>query len=319
MKKALAFVFGLFLAACTREEAPVKQSITLILSAKGTPTRAADPDENRISDINLFIFNSFGLLEEKLYIPARSLQLKEGAVRHKTILLRDAPYTVLAAANIGYELSFRTLEEAFAYRYYMAYPDEYSRGIPMAACLEEFVPGEDPSPEIPLERLMAKVELVIDRTALSDDVSFKVTDVRVGGCPSSALLFAPSKAETAAQVFSVGFSKSGREVQALNQDASLGISRPLGVYLLENCQGEPEYPTGVRKEVCSYIEIKAEYHSPDWHTLPSSRLVYRFYLGEDRRDYNIFRNTLYRVTVRPEGEGLTGDSWHIDRGGLVVE
>ena len=63
MKKALAFVFGLFLAACTREEAPVKQSITLILSAKGTPTRAADPDENRISDINLFIFNSFGLLE----------------------------------------------------------------------------------------------------------------------------------------------------------------------------------------------------------------------------------------------------------------
>ena len=327
MKKILLpllFVLG----ACTREYEQPVVSLALILNPQGfCATRAGDPDDTRISDYNLYIFNAFGVLEERVYVPYRSLKLVDGKVRYNTTLLRDVPYTILAAANLGYELPFRTLEEAREYRYHLAYPDEFTQGIPMVAFAEEVTLGDDGLLEVPLERLMARIELSIDRSRLQADVQFKVTDVRVGACPSSVQLVGPSKVSGPQETFNLGYGKSGSQVSALNEGSGAGLSRSVNVYLLENCQGDllhnvltdsgKVFADGTYQEICSYIELKAEYHSTARHTRAGDRLIYRFYLGESLNNFDVVRNTWYRITVCPRGDGLGEDSWRVNKEALT--
>lgn len=324
MKKIL-FCFLIVLAACSQETSSLPDS-WVILSTASPLTRAGDPDDNRISDYNLYIFNAFGVLEERVYVPSRAIRLVDGKVQYRTTLLRDVPYTIVAAANLGYELPFRTLEEAREYRYHLAYPDEFSQGIPMAACQEGVTVGEDGILEVELERLMARIELTIDRSQLQSDIDFKVTDVRVGACPSSVLLMGPSKVSGPQETFSLGYGKSGNQVSALNEGANAGLSRSVNVYLLENCQGNllenvqtdsgKVFKDGRYQDICSYIELKAQYHSSTYSTPVGDRLIYRFYLGEDRNNFDVVRNTWYRITVCPVGDGLQESSWRVNKESL---
>jgi len=327
MCKHCSFLFlFLFLVACTREAPEQAVPVVIGLVAPGVPTRASDPQENRISDYNLLIFNAMGYLEEKVFVPSRQMQGQSEVVTHATRLLTDVPYTILAAANLGYELPALTLEQARTYRYHLAYPDEYSQGIPMAAVLENQVIGHHGYLELPLQRLMARIDLSIDRRALNADIGFKITSVEVGGSPSSVQLWGPSKAEEASQVFAVGFLKTGKEVEALNRDRSLGESETVSFYLLENCQGTllehiltdsgKVFTDGRYAQVCSYLEIKAEYYSDSYYTRAGENLIYRFYLGENRNNFDVCRNTVYTISVRPQGDGLSEDSWRVDKSGL---
>lgn len=315
----------LILVACTREE-PATVSCRLTLQENRVLTRAADPDESRISDYNLFIFNAQGILEERVYVPARALKLVDGKVQYSTRLLRDVPYIILAAANLGYELPFRTLDEALEYRYHLAYPDEYSQGLPMAARVEGTPAGEDWTVEVPLERLMARLDISIDRRALDRDVTFKVRELRIGGCPSSVRLFGPSQARNRDEVFTGGFLKDGHQTDPLNRDVTLGESGTVSLYMLENLQGDllenveteqgKVFTKGHYEEICSYVELSAEYRSDSHHTKPSTRLIYRFYPGENPNNFDIRRNCIYRITIQPEGSGLNEDSWRVDKTGV---
>ena len=312
----------LLLAACRSEVPPAAVPVRIRLVTDSVLTRALEPDECRISDYNLLIFNAFGILEEQVFVPRRELELQDGSVCFETTLLQEVPYTILAAANLGYALPAMSLEEALACRYHLAYPDEYSQGLPMAACLRGPV-GNSGVLDLPLERLMARIDLNVDRRALDAGVRLMFTEARLGNCPSSVRLFGESRAETAGQVFLNGFSKTGSQVQALNTDVELGLSGTVSLYLLENCQGtllegvsedrDKLLADGLYPTVCSYVELKAEYYSESWHTRPGGRLVYRFYLGESLDNFDVRRNVRYPVTVRPEGDGLREDSWRVDR------
>lgn len=274
--KPVCIVIMVLLAACTRGN-PVSSGYmdtTLFLFSDETlSTRAATPDEDRVSDWNLFIFNSFGDLEEQVYAPGSPTLV------HTTRLLREHPYTLVAAANMGYQLPFHSLADARAFRYRLAYPDEYAEGLPMTAVLEDvLITREMP---VRLERLMARIDIRIDRRELAPDVLFKVTDISVGNCPSSVSLFPGSGVETASQAFPQGFSLHNMEVAALNRDQADALSESASLYLLENCNQLHE----------SYLEIKAEYHAEDYHTDPGEPLTYRIPLGE------VVRNTVYPITV----------------------
>ena len=295
----------LLLAACTRMPAPESLCPTTIVFSDGMPaTRALDPDQERISDLNLLIFNHGGQLEEKIFVSGRKLQYLDGKPCHRTQLLKGVPYTFLVAANLGYELPCRTLDQARAYRYYMAYPDEFSSGIPMSA-LAEMQPGEEEVLEIPLERLMAKVELSVDRQSLDEDVQMIVRQVKVGNCPSSVQLFGES---TAQGFFPNGFLRDWSQADILNRNGSLPL------YLLENIQGERPVPS---RTECSFIEIKWEYYSGSYHTRPGEYLVYRFFLQENPGDYTVRRNVRYLIIVKPEGSGLGENGWRVDQTSLV--
>ena len=68
---------------------------------------------------------------------------------------------------------------------------------------------------------------------------------------------------------------------------------------------------------CSYVEIKAEYNSEDYCTPPGEWLVYRFYLGNGPSDFNVERNCEYRYVIRPDGTGISEDSWRVDKSSLI--
>ena len=294
----------------------------------GAPARSTPPDEWLVSDINLLIYNEEGLLEERRYYPARSFSATGGAVRLRTSLLTEAAYDIFIAANIGYALPALGREEVEAYRYHMAYPDEYSRGMPMCARLDGFVSHGEPSVTVPLIRAMARIDLRLDRSKLDSDVSFQVTAVTIGNGPSSICLFGDSRAESASQVFAGGYTLNDRQVQPLNTDQTVGVSRPVSLYLLENLQGdlldtederEKTFSEGRYPQVCSYLEIKGSYHSDAWHTRPGETVSYRFYLGDGPGNFDIYRNTACEVTVCLEGDGLSEEGWRVDKGELVSE
>lgn len=325
----LAAALLLCAAACRQEPLPQAVPTRIILDPGVLATRATDPDEQLITDYNLLIFNAFGVLEEKVYIPRRQMVVQGGKVIHTTTLLLDVPYSIYAMANIGYELPCRTLEEVKDYRYYLAYPDEYSRGIPMAGKLEYQAVGHSGTLNLALERMMARVDLTIDRSELDADVSFQVEEVAVGGCPLSALAFRESRVNGTSQTFITGFTKTGREATPLNSDVKPGISGTVSMYLLENCQGNllenvvsPQgriFTEGRYQEVCSYIEIRVSYNSPRWTSVAGNHLIYRFYLGESLNNFDVRRNTLYSITVKPQGDGLREDSWRVDKSGLTTK
>ena len=255
--------------------------------------KSSDPDPVLITDFNILIYNCFGVLEESAYVPEREM----GEVAsYETTLLTGGEYTVLAAANLGYPLGKPTLEEALELKHYFAYPDEYSHGIPMAAVLENVRPGD--VVDVRLERLMAAIDIVLDRDYLNSDVQMTPVEVRIGKCPSSAGLFSPGKAET---FFAGGFVHTGRELDDFNRGGKVRL------YMPENLSGD--IPS-------SYVEIKTAYHGNSGHSKPGEYLVYRFYLGGDG-SYDVCRNTLYNYVVRPMGDGLSSeDGWRVDRGGL---
>ena len=62
--------------------------------------------------------------------------------------------------------------------------------------------------------------------------------------------------------------------------------------------------------------LKAEYHSLQRNTRVGESLIYRFYLGENRNNFDVRRNTWYRITVQPTGDGLSEESWRVNQGGM---
>ena len=325
----LLLVLSLMIGCDSRDRDDRYAGTMLVLDLEGsTPTRSGLPDETLVSDINLLIYNSEGLLEERRFLSGRQLTVTDGAVRLKTGLLKGVPYDIFAAANIGYALPALSRKDIESYRYHLAYPDEYSRGMPMSAHLDGYVNEGETEVLLPLVRTMARIDVNIDRSKLDSDVSFQVTSVHIGNGPSSVRLFGDSRAESATQVFAGGFSLEGKLVQALNIDQTTGVSGSVSLYLPENLQGDllttkdergKVFTEGQYDKVCSYLEIRGSYHSNSWHTRAGEPLVYRFYLGDGPGNFDIFRNTACKVTVHLEGTGLGEDGWRVDKSRLIPE
>lgn len=291
-------------------------------------TRSSDPDEDAVADVNLFIFNFEGKLEDCIFVrDSRISHNADGTSQLRVSLLRGMEYSILACANFGFAISgIGTEQDLLEYRYWMAYPDEYLGGVPMSGKTGKFK-ADGETVRIDMERLMSKVSLSIDRSRLSKGVTFNVRSVEVGNCPRSVSAFQESHALGGDDVFGHGFAKEGADVDDLNRSSEVGKSREIGVYLLENMQGN--LLEGVRndkdklldnkalQDVCSYIEIAAEYKSDTVYSPAGEYLKYRFYLGESPGNFDVRRNNHYHFTICPEGDGLNEDSWRVDKSGLV--
>ena len=291
--------FSFFAAAilasmsCTGNRLSEGELITLFCLESPPSLKSPDPDPVLITDYNILIYNYLGILEDWAYVPER--EIGNTAV-FETTLLKGGDYTVLVAANLGYSLGQPSLEDAMQTEFFLAYPDEYSHGIPMAAVVEHVTAGE--CVNVRLERLMAAVEIGFDRSYLDPDVQMTPVEVKIGKCPSAVRLFSHGKAE---HFFTNGFKRTGAELDNLNRGGTVTL------YMLENLSGE---------NPSSYIEMKTAYHGASGHSKPGEYLIYRFFLGGEG-PFDIARNTLYRIVVRPVGDGLSSqDGWRVDRGGL---
>lgn len=312
----LTGLISVFVSACN----PISQhaEIKIDIAGKEFRTKASMPQEEKISDMNILIFNSRGDLEHSVFSNEQNCRVS---------LLKGESYTFCAFINFGYKISASTLEELKGTCHYLAYPDEYREGIPMYAVLEAHLVTREEEITLEPERLMAKISIRMDRSRLSEDVNAEVTVVRIGNCPKKIHIFRQSRAESEDDCFSSGFAHSGSECSALNRENSARLSESLSLYMFENMQGAFSDKTidnddekvfeeyDIRKKTCSYIEIEIDYSSDSWVS-GSEPLIYRFYLGEGRNSLDIERNCHYRITICPKDEGLDGDGWRVDKSGL---
>lgn len=314
----------LFLAFSCSESDPVPEDATITIKLTDTcmQTRSQDPDEELVSDINWFIFSEDGLPELSGYISRRQLASAGGVVSIQVDVAKGAQYQVYVCANATEDLTdISSLSELMEKRFWLTRPDDYTIGMPMSGSWSGSISEDGEIVEVPLERMMAKVSICMDRTGLSDGVTMNVRSVEIGNCPRSALYFGESAARSSSDVFTNGFTKTYEDADGLNIDESLGVSQEVSVYMLENMQGDllPEAEddsdkilSGAYASVCSYIEIKSEYISDAYTTYPSQYLTYRFYLGESVSNFDIRRNCHYHFTVAPSGDGISETSWRVD-------
>ena len=307
-------------AGCVRTGAPEDREIMcrISLDGFGYDVKAMDPDEDMVSDVSIMIFDERGEAEECIWLPNGETTVEAPLVLGKT-------YSFRACANFGYRTFADHISELDETIFYMAYPDEYSKGMPMYASADGIRIGEDCRVDLKLKRLMAKISIRMDRRRLSKGVEMNVVGVRIGNCPKSVKVFGSSSVSSHDQCFGMGFSRDDAQTSVLNTLSQDDISGAVSLYMLENMQGEISGPIDSdagkvfdeqdhRKDVCSYIEMDIEYLSHEKYS--ESPLVYRFYLGDSRTNLDVERNCHYRITVCPEDDGLNGDGWRVDKSGL---
>lgn len=303
-----------------RDDSKEFSELKIELSCPAAAVKALMPDEHMISDVSLMIFNEDGTLEKQLYTT-------NGNTRFDVSLLKGVEYSILACANFGYQVHLARLQDKESIEYHLAYPDEYRKGIPMSAYEDKVILYEDTALTLGLERLMARIDLKMDRSLLQDSIRMDVTGVRIGNCPKMTNVFRNGRVKTADECFSTGFRLTDIECTPLNTTGADGISGTVSLYMLENLQGtfsdqelkddnekvfEDNDP---RKDICSYIEMEIEYTGPELASTEKP-LLYRFYLGDSINSLDIRRNTNYRITVCPENDGLHHDGWRVDKSGL---
>lgn len=307
-------------AACSMHETEEDSvTCTICLTGGSMSTRSADPDESLITDISLMVFDEHGDAEECVWLP-------RGQDRHRIRLVKGKRYTICACANFGYQVYADNISELDEITFHLAYPDEYREGIPMYARTETTVTA-DGEIRVMLERLMSKISIRMDRSRLSEGVKMDVRSALIGNCPRAAKVFSDNKVADEDGCFPFGFYRNELQTALLNYDTGDGLSREVSLYMLENMQGRmPSHieddsdkildSDGLPGRTSSYIELELDYTS-DLYVSGSGSLVYRFYLGEDRNSLDVRRNTHYHITVTPEDDGLSEDSWRVDRSALT--
>ena len=303
---------------CGCSKAPEQAMIRINFHEADVPVRSMSPDEDKITDISLIIFDESGQAEDCIW-------LTRGSRTCSIDLVVDKKYTFCACANFGYQIYAGHIEKLQNITYHLAYPDEYREGIPMAAVKEVLI-TEECIVDIDLQRLMAKISLRMDRSRLDRDVEMNVRSARIGNCPRYAKPFTASKIEDNDDTFPTGYLLNDIQTAELNYNIGEGLSSEVSLYMLENMQGPADgnithdsekvfEQKDKRSEVCSYIEMEIEYLSPE-KASGEKGLIYRFYLGEDRNSFDVERNTHYHITVTPENNGLNDDGWRVDKSGL---
>ena len=292
--------------------------ISILIGETALKTKSRLPDEEKISDVGILIYDVYGRLEHSSYHTGQNV--------FQAKLLKGERYEIRAFVNFGYKITAQHIEELEDLQFHLAYPDEYKNGIPMVAATDVVINGDS---QIVLEpvRLMSRISLKMDRSKLSEDVRMDVSSVRIGNCPKKVKVFGNSRAESEDDCFTAGYSHSGSECSALNTEDSKRMSDEVSLYMLENMQGRfsengidsdedkifEDYDK--RQDICSYVELALEYSSPAWTSM-TGPLIYRFYLGEDRNSLDVERNCHYHITVSPEDDGLKENSWRVDKTGL---
>ncbi|MBQ2485976.1 MAG: DUF4906 domain-containing protein, partial [Candidatus Methanomethylophilus sp.] len=271
-------------------------------------------DEEDIRDIQIVVTDADGEIHDVLYSDSPYGLHFTGQV--------GRPYRLWAAANLGGTVEAGSLEDfTQAVRFVTKAGIERS-GIPMFSdggydiTLAE---GENHA-DIPLTRMMARVDFNIDTGSLERPYAFSVRSVTIFSPVDAYTPFDGDVRKEGDADSAPGFdSASARDISLLNNGGTIRL------YAFENMQGtllpgntDPwkKVPSSIgdNAPLCTYIEAVCSY-TTDTETCDD--ITYRMYLGENATtNFDVRRNTLYRLTLEPtEGEirGKRG-SWKIETG-----
>ena len=300
---------------------PDNERIRLRISFDNVLSKAYDPDECRLNDFNIFLFNDRGVLEYNDYATAEELSDGQGNYYYEIDVLHGNMQHVCICANAGYEITVSSLEELMDYDYYLAYPDDYSLGIPMSGIADCRDTDGSGVLEVCLKRTMAKISIALDRSFMDRDVDLFVKSVKIGACPRSVSLFGTNSVNSESETFPLGFIREGEEVRLLNEVGNWGKTGYVDLFMFENMQGnllpgndDPKskiFPEGdPRAETCSYIEIRSDYVSDSEEE--HKTVIYRFYIGDNPSNFDVMRNCHYRIYVTPYGDALGTAGWRME-------
>ena len=285
-------------------------------------TKAEIPEEDRIRDINLIIFED-GKSENVFW---ESGLEESRAVVFETSFVKNRKYSAFAIANIGKRLETGSIDDISTVMAEVSEDGFPGSCIPMSAYLEDIPETGWDNIELELVRMAAKISIRMDRSRLSEDVEMSVRSIRIGNWPRYALAVGPSRTSSIHDRYDTGFYLTQEQCEALNNSGYGGLSEEVSVYMLENMQGKFPYKIGDDEEkilendnplsaLASYLEMEIHYSSNDLISYDSN-LIYRFYLGGSRNDLDIERNCHYHITVTPEDDGLAGSGWRVDKSGI---
>lgn len=303
IRRDLLIFFAAISYSCSPSGQGEEVRCVIHFEGSGYATKALDPDEQKITDISLMVFDETGDAEECIWIP------KAGGTAELT-LVKGKSYDFRACANFGYQVYADHISELEEVTFHMAYPDEYREGMPMYASADDVIIGADGTVHLAFDRLMAKITVRMDRSRLSDGVEMYVRSARICNCPKVTNVFVPNKVTGSDKCHNVGFSRNDDETSVLNISGPDGKSGDVAFYMLENMQGNAE----ANASACSYIEMELDYMSDTKYS--TDPLKYRFYLGDGMGNHDVERNTHYKILVCPEDDGLSDDDWRVDKEGL---
>lgn len=303
-------VTAIFMAAVSCSQIEDYNALTLHISCGDCHVKSmADPDENRLSDANIYVYDAAGLLQEHLWV---NLYGSENDNNVTVDAISRERYSIYVFCNAGFRMNDMSEAQLMDFKYYLSSPDAYSKGIPMAGAAKGVTAGKAKPVIVEVERLMSKISLRIDRSKLNNDVDFYVHTVKIGNCPRCVHPFAPVPLTERNETFALGFNKFGDGCFDLNSYGAGGLSDEVSLFVLENPA------SSLDGNLCPYVELQMDYLSDRWYTDGGEGLVYRFFIREND-SYTLERNCHYRITVTPHENGLLcEDSWRVDKSGLYA-
>lgn len=313
------------MAGCMKEEslqegAAIKVTVSAV--CPGFRTRTVIPEEDRINDMNIIIFED-GKAETLFWQDDMS---GSDAAVFETSLVKGRKYSIFAAANLGKRLEIGTQEEIGTIAAEVSEEGFLNASIPMSVFEEDVSIDDDGRIILELVRMAAKVSIRMDRSRLSKDVEMTVKSVRIGNFPKYAYAVGPSKVSSVHDRYDRGFLLTAQQCESLNSTGPGGISGEVSLFMLENMQGDFPHDISDDEEKnldpkeslydrASYLEIEIDYKSSELISYDSN-LIYRFYLGGSRKDLDMERNCHYHILVSPEDDGLSGGGWRVDKSGI---
>ncbi len=288
-----------------------KVKLTVESRVEGSTKSQYNPDESRIKDLNLFIFDDKGVL-----LASRFEDSNPGSITMELELAED--YSIRAVANYGEELSFA--DEAALLSWSVRWPEFQKNGFMVMTASAYATPMTgDLSVRLSLKRLASKVSFTVDDSALG---SVSITSVRLCQVPVSTRPFAEAnKALVAGDVMS-GDSASETDLALLDNGGEVvfyTFENLQGTLLANNTDPWKKVPESISSAsgLCTYIEVQG--HLDGVSSIFDGDVTYRFYLGSDNcRNFDVKRNTDYGITLVMSTD-LDAVSWKISSDASVVE
>lgn len=259
------------------------------------------PDEDRIDDINVLVYSDNGRLYTSYFgDPASCSFVLSGACSYGFFILANYGSAIAGPPErsglSSFTLEYRTGEHSGA-------------SVPMAGCEEAVRIGSGGSVSIRVRRLFAKVGVRIDESMLST-ASYQYKSLTLKQCPTHILPWGESFAETV--MTCDGDSASEAEMSAITEtECYFYVPENLRGKLLEN--SDPWLKSADNLDIAHllpYVELCASYSD---HGLSDENTKFRFYPGaNDTDNFDIRRNHMYHITVRPSDEGIFRGSWKLE-------
>lgn len=277
-------------------------------------------NSDAISDLNLFVFDPSGALLNQGYYTT----IGAGVSINTTSGQRN----ICAVANYGSQITGITkLSDLTALYASAATPSEMINSAKNFIMTKQTGQITIPAPSTPggpvsldpilLDRLTAKVTLTMDKSDLNAGVVITPVKVALRQVANTCNLFTSNIPTATSQVIFKGDSTvSATEIISTDHTTAIPL------YLYENMQGvngtttdqTQKTPAAGKAGICSYLEITANYVSPD----KEGAVVYRYWLGMNTlTNFSIIRNTWYQISLAFHGSGaITENTWRVNVAGL---